>query len=757
MKPSVHYVNNIQTNSNVWVTIPKISQSLAVNANLKETLLIEVEPIYLLNANADLSVITPNYSDDIEAQVFRVNDLSMLDSMDFRQFLSAGNTKDFSVYDEPDQLPIFNFTNYIEIVLDSGSKVERIEIGLPFAFGKLNYYDGTDLKSCPYNIRPAIYKNQLITNYSLTSEYEISSTEQDSFYSFSNLYSQQELTCLAIDGIGKAIVTIRLYLNKILISETDSNVAKQHLPRIKFTSNLCSLTELAIIIKNSIYDRPLDYKQVILSYLTKLRDYLQGDNKLIPPVLNLNDIFSSPTNVYSFYDLAYLTLFIQSSVESENFYDYQTENIVDELIEILVSSYSFSQGLCVRTVDAYLDPVSSNDVSTSILLLINLSHYLNYKYNSTYKYICTLLEQSIRSVLKNLSRVLIKSLEENLDTLFCIYLVSKYLKEEDYIISTVIPVLLDYLEEVETTGQELPVELILRVNYIASIELINLPAEFVYTEYVKQISNSEMWKLKTEADTEGSLYLTSWVNILEVKESIIPNSYNSDDKLERAEAIVSYLYKSSLKFLPYGESWFDSKLETEEGEGVINALMRGLKSSLYPLAFDYICLEDSKNINQAYGFGLDKWGITLGLPRKRAELDKHYQKRLKARLLLQEGTKEQVEQYVQTLASSADTQIINLLPETIIHNGQEYTWTDFKDLISKSIQSYQGEGVLTAQGFYSFIENLNVLRIVSYENDTINQMFYLLSTLGIKTIVNNNIDYYIDSSKDKYLITGGSL
>ena len=720
MKPSIHYVNKIQTSSDFWVTIPKISQSLAVNSNLKETLLIEVEPISLLNADADLTAVDPDYSDDIEAQVFRVNDLSMLDSMDFRQFLSPDNTKDFSVYNEPNALPLFNFTNYIELVLNLGSKVERIEIGLPFAFGKLNYFDGAVHKPCPYNIRPAIYKDQSITNYVLEPDYTISQTAQDSFYSFSNLYSQQALTCLAIDGIGKAIVTVRLYLNNTLTSETDSLVANQHLPKVKFTSNLISLNQLAVIIKNAVNDRPLDYKQITLSYLTKLRDYLQGGNKLIPPVLNLDDIFSSSTDIYSFYDLGYLTLLIQSSVQRENFYDYQTENIIDELLELLVSSYSFSQGLCIRTVDEYLDPVSSNDISTSILLLINLCHYLKYKYNSIYKYISILLEQSVRSVLANLPRVLIKTLEENIDIMFCVYLVSKYLKEDEYIISTVIPVLLDYLDEVVLTGASLPIELILRINYIAVMELITIPAQLVYTEYIELIPNSEMWKLKSEADTEGSLYLNSWVNLLVLRESIIPTCYNPDDKLDRATAIVSYLYKTSLGALPYGDYWFESRLEPEESEGVINALLKGLKSSLYPLAFDYICLVDSKNIDLAYGFGLDKWGVTLGLPRKRAELDRHYRKRLKARLLLQEGTKEQVEQYVQTLASSPNTQIIDLLPSSIIYNDQEYTWLDFEDLIQKSNQEYQGEGVLTAQGFYNFKDNLNTLRVVSYENETIN-------------------------------------
>ena len=757
MKPSIHYVNKIQTDSNFWVTIPKISQSLAVNNNLKETLLIEVEPISLLNADADLTSSQINYSDDIEAQVFRINDLSMLESMDFRQFLSPDNTKDFVVYNEPYSLPIFNFNNYIEITLNSGLKTEKIEIGLPFAFGKLNYYDGLEHKSCPYNIRPAIYKNQSLTNYFLESDYTISATVQDSFYSFSNLYSQQALTCLAIDGIGKAIVTVRLYLNNVLISEIDSLVANQHLPKVKFTSDLISLTQLAVIIKNCINDRPFDYKQVTLSYLTKLRDYLQAGNKLIPSTLNLQDIFSSPADSYSFYDLSYLTLLIQSSVQREDFYDYQTENIIDELIEIIVSSYSFSQGLCVKSVDNFLVPISSNDISTSILLFINLSHYLTYKYYSTYKYISVLLKQTIDSVLSNLSRVLIKSIPENLDILFSIYLVSKYLRQDNYINTQLIPVLLDYLNAAVSSGEELLIELILRLNYIAAIETITLPSQFSYTEYIEQIPNSEMWKIKTDSTTEGSLYLNSWVNLITKRESILPSYYEPDDKLDRAEAIVSYLYKSSLSYLPYGDYWFDINLKAEESEGAVNGLLRGIKSSFYPLAFDYICLVDSKNIDKGYGFGLDKWGITLGLPRKRAELDRHYKKRLKARLILQEGTKEQLEQYVQVLSSSPNTQIVDLLPETIVYNNQDYSWIDFEDLIQKSIEEYQGEGVLTRQGFYSFKDNLNSLKVVSYENEVINEMFYLLTTLGIRTIVNNNIEYYIDSSKDKYLITGGSL
>jgi len=729
--PSLLFTNEIQSNYIDYIQIEEYNSSWSIEG-FKYSLLINIP------RNLIQSIFEVNYSNYPNIPPSGYYEANLAGPRDYLRdddiYPESIDYKEFYRYTDNDlatengtELHEYNLSSYLELkVIKSSTVIHTLKIGIPLKESIHNFYINNELTANPYIYdltRDEITSESLVLfpNYLLANE---------NHNSLEHITQTGFLNRIVIHDLDSSDFELTLIINNVSISKTTSKVALNYFPLVNYLSptNQIDASYALYLIKHS---RPNDYKTISSSYLRHLLSY----NLTLPPSILSTSSTTNQINNFSIYELAFTTLAILVNLSSINeSVNDGVYSFIQRNLNIITASVNYNTGLCYLYKDIEDNYTTSNSIETSCIVSLVLDLSLDFNYNSITEYYSYILKKKIREIIE-LDYIETYDPVEKLNILYHLLIWVESNSELNYLEKIKDLTLKSIQEDTFNDPEDL-----LKISYITyrldstiglSINLDAYEITNILTEY-----EPDLWGLGTYNLRHTSLKYIITNGLL------IAPSVNNTNKYREVETYIHNLLTRSYKYIPLGEPWIDlDKLDS--AKGYVGAIFKALSYNLLPLAFEYICLNYSLNIDTAYGVGLDRWGIFLQIPRSKGELDINYKLRLQAILSIQDLTTNSIETYINTIKREINTEIINIPPpqEILIDDvSTVVTIDELVELINNEDSIYLTDGTL-----YEPNRNLGVLNINSYESRLINSMFLLLKDkYNMVVILNTNSSYTVN-------------
>lgn len=654
-------------------------------------------------------------------------------------------------------------TSYIYLHYEINNLTHKIYIPIPLKEEEYNYYIDNILSVATFKISLS-HSKDITTQTRFDSFNNVSITDVSDYNYSTNINA---LNRIIIEGLPATNITCELYLNSIKVSETNSANAIEHYPRVDFTTTQYSLNKLAYILYPISDYRPLDFNILLEACTVKLsadfKDYYLPLSNLELDSTN----YPSPVNViYNYYDNAIVVLALLHNYTKLN--DRTTSKFrkyLETLITKLTTSINLYTGYCNKTISNNLTPIIVNDITTTVIVSLILEKYISYSYDSLLEYLLYVVNTQLETLVTNeelldslvptlidysvlLAEPNLIDVENTINTYYHLVLWLKARNQDSTIINLKLENLINTVDV-----SSISIEGILKINYILSLNLglnvlSSISTSWSYTNHLT-VNSFSLW-----GDITPSMYYTAWVNIISNQIPIwVESSYRN--KYKEVKSLSALIHQKSLQSIPLNEPWFDID-KLNPSIGLIGLFLKSVNNTLLPLLFEYICHSTSLYLEDAYGVGLDRWGLFLNIKREENEDDTQYKLRLQSILKIDFLNQSTVLDFVNALKLNLNTTLLSSLPTTILYNGQSYQYTDIEELysIAKEIEETEGRlGVYITDGeFYDFTKELGCIKIDSYENSVINEIFLKLNTLydvpvilktrfSVEVLNNSNIIY----------------
>lgn len=630
-------------------------------------------------------------------------------------------------------------TSYILITYTVNNILHELFLPLPLKELIYNYYVGGQLSLCPLNISFG-YESNLISQEILKPDYTLVTEVIPLDYYTAAVNSL--FTELIIEGLPSTNINIKLFISNTLQTFTKTDNALIFYPKSKYSLDTISIKDLAWGLYSIKNFRPLDYPVLINSVINGLTYQIQDLEYYLPVLIQFDEdgieSYSDTFDKYSYYDNTLLVLSLLFNISHAYSTSYQ--KYLDNVLEKLISSFNLFSGYCNKEISTNLVPIVINDIPTTIVLALVLEKYLGFKYNPLYEYILYKINKQLEQIVidlevRNNYLTELESIDDQLDLLLHVALWVESRDQTVYIMTAqdYTNFRLDLADLIEETDPALvSVESIFKINYL--INLLNLTLEpatlsnWDYSNFVTEYY-PRVW-----GDDEPSLVYSSWVNIIEQQLPIwVSSSYQL--KTVQSETFLANIFQRSLKYLPINDPWFNPD-NLDPNVGLIGLIMKAVSNLYLPLIFEYLCLFSSLNIDNAYGFGLDKWGLFLDYPRELNEDDDSYRHKLKQFLTINFINSTNLETFINNIKQVSATTLESELPTTILYKNESYTVLDVQDLYLKASENNPPSVMLTTGEQFELAKELGVLKITSYETEEYNKVFFKLKELfGVPVIL----------------------
>lgn len=734
MQSNIFFTNSIQVNFTDYVYLNSYSiNSIFVN-NFKHSLTLTV-PNHLIKSELleplDLELlVTPDtyYEDNLSAP--REDAIYQGKTNKYKRFYRILDN-DLATGPHP---PIeYLFDDYIQLKYLLNNKLHLIKIGLPIVESQFNYYIDGVLTSPDFDIILTESKSEVLTDVLtfnngdpvITNEL----TEVNNYYKLSN----QLATEVLITNISSSEIQVSLIINNSILSQTNNNITLNNYPRINYVDSEFNLEDLAWSIYAIKHSRPNDYLSlldgIVKAFINQLNAglYLPKSNLDYSVLENSN--YTIP-DTYSYYDNSLLILSMLYSYE--NNYTPTFIKFYEEIITKLISSINIYTNYCTKEVSNNIIPTVINDINTTCLISLILEKYISIKYNPVMEYLIYRINDNLNNIVIDKTYLITildrfsEDIDKQIDNLFHLGL---WVSSRELSLGNIQEIILE-----RVAGLSLNPDINLKMSYLlkliqeenilsSEINILDWGIDNILENYFNDVYG-------VIGSNEPNLKYSAWAMILDKFIPIEVESYYRNKYMEVSTMLAS-IYQKSLKYLPVNEPWFNLD-SLDYNKGIIGLLMRSVSETLAPMVFEYICYAHSLDINEAYGYGLDKWGLLVELPRLSSEDDKSYGKRIKALLDIESSSFTEFSDFIESIKTKLGTRVIDNKVTTIIYNNEEYELESVEDLYLKSLENNPNGVYLPTGEFYELDKELGVLIIESYEDSNLRD--YILSLRRVYSI-----------------------